>query len=237
MLEKPSFISHCRCPLLFIHVSLVPSTLFLLKTFMFAHLKGTVDAIELDHVVIDVGGVGYFVHASKQTLSKLEEGEATKIFVETLMRQESLTLYGFGSKEEQAWFNLLLSVQGVGPKVALGILGSMTLDELAAAIVHQDKAMISRGDGVGPKLAGRILLELKDKCKNIAVVKPSELGGRSSTLSLSVQDAISALQNLGYSQSEAMRAIQQIDHPSDMDSASLIRLCLQSLRTPIEVRR
>lgn len=203
---------------------------------MFAHLKGTVDALHLDHVVMDVGGVGYFVHASKQTLSRLNEGDAAKVFVETLMRQESLTLFGFVSKEEQAWFNLLLSVQGVGPKVALGILGSMTLDELATAIVHQDKAMISRGDGVGPKLAGRILLELKDKCKNMSMVQPLTSTQKSVTLPSAIQDALSALVNLGYSQGEATRAIASIDGAETMESVTLIRLCLQSLRAPLENR-
>lgn len=206
---------------------------------MFAHLRGQVDSLGSDHAVIDVQGVGYFVYASKNTLSQLNVHKNVKLLIETLMRQESLTLFGFFSEAEKTWFNLLLSVQGVGPKVALGILGSMTLDELASALVHQDKAMISRGDGVGPKLAGRILLELKDKCKNMVTF----LGeGESASMpftgdvkkaSNAAEDALSALQNLGYSLAEAKNSLSHIEGAETMDSATLIRLCLQHMRTRV----
>lgn len=203
---------------------------------MFAHLKGKIEAIEADHTVIDVGGVGYHVHASRLTLSNLAEGDSVKLFIETLMRQESLTLFGFLSKDEQRWFNLLLSVQGVGPKVALGILGSMNLSELAQAIASQDKTMISRADGVGPKLAGRILLELKDKFKGLAEVTSISFSPNIPAQSGAIQDAHSALVNLGYSPTEASRAIGQIKEAKDLDSATLIRCALQTLQPTVAVR-
>ena len=204
---------------------------------MFAHLKGIIDTIAKDHSIIDVGGVGYCVYASRQTLSNINEGDSTKLFIETLMRQESLTLFGFLTKEEQAWFNLLLSVQGVGPKVALGILGSMTLNEITQAIACQDKSMIGRADGVGPKLAGRILLELKDKFKGLeSTSSPFSFTPLQNTESSSFHDAYSALLNLGYTMGEASKALGGIDGAKEMDSATLIRLALQSLQRATTVR-
>ncbi|MBX9977689.1 MAG: Holliday junction branch migration protein RuvA, partial [Alphaproteobacteria bacterium] len=167
---------------------------------MFAHLKGTIEKNESDHLVIDVNGVGYFVFASRLTLSNIAIGDSVKLHIETLMRQEALQLFGFLSEEEISWFRLLLTVQGVGPKVALGIIGSLGLRDLSQAILHQDKAMVSRADGVGPKLAGRILLELKDKLKSMDFSEQNEgiMGVTSMTPAhtvghFAVDDAISAL--------------------------------------------
>lgn len=198
---------------------------------MFAHLKGMITTTDADTLVIDVGGVGYLVSASRLTLSHVQEGAACTLLIETMMRQESLQLFGFLSKEERDWFRLLLTVQGVGPKVALGILGSMSLGELMQAIAMQDKTMVTRADGVGPKLAGRLLLELKDKFKNL----PS-MGGERSPLSLTpvptgpYHDALSALENLGYSRFEAQKALQNVPDAQSLTSAELIRQALQKMQ-------
>ncbi len=198
---------------------------------MFAHLKGTISNVHADTLVIDVGGVGYLVSASRLTLSQLQEGEACTLLIETMMRQESLHLFGFLSREEQDWFRLLLTVQGVGPKVALGILGSMSLSELMQAIAMQDKTMVSRADGVGPKLAGRLLLELKDKFKNLPNV-----GGQHSNVSApsvsssAYNDALSALENLGYSRFEAQKALQNVPDAQSLSSSDLIRQGLQQMQ-------
>jgi len=198
---------------------------------MFAHLKGTVCDLSNDTLVVDVGGVGYLVSASRLTLTQLNEGDSHTLLIETMMRQESLHLFGFLTRSERDWFRLLLTVQGVGPKVALGILGSMSLDELAQAIASQDKTMIGRADGVGPKLAGRILLELKDKFKGLTPTEGTSfpMAAESST-STAYGDALSALQNLGYSRFEAQKALDQISNASTLTSSDLIRQALQHMQ-------
>ncbi len=198
---------------------------------MFAHLKGTIEKIELDHFVIDVNGVGYLVAASILTLANLKSGETVKIHIETLMRQEALQLFGFLAHEEHSWFRLLLNVQGVGPKVALGIIGSLGLSNLAQAIIHQDKVMLSRADGVGPKLAGRLLLELKDRLKNLDWPQHAESERIAPTASTpAIDDALSALMNLGYSRFEAQKALENIENAMSKDSSALIRSALQQMQ-------
>lgn len=197
---------------------------------MFAHLKGIIEDLATDHVVIDVNGVGYYVMASRLTLSNLQQGEATKLHIETLMRQESLQLFGFLTKDELAWFRLLLNVQGVGPKVALNIMGSLGLTDLHNAIAAQDKASLSRAEGVGPKLAARLLLELKEK---IGTHTPgTSIPGHThfETESTAMSDAILALCQLGYTRMEALRALSSVPTDTAEDSATLIRAALQQMR-------
>ena len=125
---------------------------------MIARLRGRLDSQGADHLVIDVGGVGYLVHCSTRTLAALPgTGEALELHVETQVRAESITLYGFAEPGERSWFRVLQQVQGVGARVALGVLSVLTPEELARAVVSQDKAALTRASGVGPRLAGRIL--------------------------------------------------------------------------------
>jgi len=178
---------------------------------MIGKLKGTVDGIGEDHAIIDVHGVGYVVQGSSRTLQTLTNGEAVILFIETQVREDAIRLFGFTSEQEREWFRLLQSVQGVGAKVALAILSIMTGGEIATAIGTGDKAMVARAPGVGPKLAQRIVSELKDKSPALTGI---DLGLSSLATSISdraapkpVADAVSALANLGYPQAHAMTAI------------------------------
>lgn len=175
---------------------------------MIAKLTGLVDSVARDHAIIDVGGVGYFVRCSTRTLGALPPaGSAASLSVETLVREDAIDLYGFASARERDWFRLLTTVQGVGAKVALSILSTLSADELSQAILAQDKAMVSRADGVGPKLANRIVSELKDKVGGFAptAAAVSVPGLPADALA----DAVSALVNLGYRRIEAVGAIEK----------------------------
>ncbi|MCC2102084.1 MAG: Holliday junction branch migration protein RuvA, partial [Hyphomicrobiales bacterium] len=157
-------------------------------------------------------GVGYVVQCSSRTLQKLPgAGEAASLAIETQVREDAIRLFGFTSDAERDWFRLLQSVQGVGAKVALAILGIMSPAELATAIGTQDKAAVSRAPGVGPKLAARIVAEMKDKAPALAAVDPvvAKLAGEDDAKAAPkpVQDAISALVNLGYGRPQAAAAV------------------------------
>lgn len=178
---------------------------------MFAKLRGAVDTIGEDTVILDVGGVGYLVHASTRTLSQLPPvGQTMSLFIETQVREDAITLFGFAKQEDQRWFKLLTSVQGVGARLALSILSALTPAELSAAVAHQDKAAVARANGVGPKLAQRIVIELKDKVGTILpdfeVTPVAGSAGAPSAGSL-LADAVSALVNLGYRPAEASAAV------------------------------
>lgn len=183
---------------------------------MIARLKGIVDAIGADSAVIDVNGVGYLIFASGRTLSRLAVGEAAAVEVETHVREDHIHLYGFADAAERDWFKLLTTVQGVGAKVALAILGILSNDELLRAIAAADKTMVSRAPGVGPKLATRILSELKDKVGDLALGVGARQADGGAGVPLvnaeaptAVADAASALVNLGYGPSEALGAVSR----------------------------
>lgn len=179
---------------------------------MIGKLRGVIDTYGDDTVVIDVHGVGYLVHCSVRTLQSLPpSGEAATIAIETWVREDQIRLYGFASDLEREWFRILTGVQGVGARVALAILGTLKVSDLANAIALGDKAAISRTPGVGPKLAQRLVLELKDKAPAFASVDPAvvklqdDLSERRS--STPVSEAVSALINLGYGEIQASAAI------------------------------
>jgi Holliday junction DNA helicase RuvA len=179
---------------------------------MIGKLKGLIDSYGEDFVILDVNGVGYVVNCSARTLQKLPRpGEASALAIETQVREDSIRLFGFESENERDWFRLLQSVQGVGAKVALAILSILPPGELAAAIATQDKAMVARAPGVGPKLAARIVAELKDKAPAFGAVDPlvARLSGdtEAENAPSAVRDAISALVNLGYGRPQAAAAI------------------------------
>jgi len=179
---------------------------------MIGKLKGVIDSYGEDHVILDVHGVGYVVNCSARTLQNLPPaGQAATLAIETQVREDSIRLFGFTSDAERDWFRLLQTVQGVGAKVALAILGILGPGDLASAIALQDKAMVSRAPGVGPKLAARIVAELKDKAPAFGAVDPAvvKLSGEEEAKSAprSVQDAISALVNLGYGRPQAAAAV------------------------------
>jgi len=202
---------------------------------MIGKLKGTVEEIGDDYVLVDVHGVCYVAFCSSRTLSRLGGvGEACVLFIETYVREDQLKLFGFLTVLEREWFNLLQSVQGVGAKVALAVLSTLSTSELANAIALQDKAVISRAPGVGPKVAMRMVLELKNKAPAFAGEAPNmglkqEIG--EGVAAAPVADAVSALTNLGYSRDQAANAVAAAlkNGGEGGDSAKLIRLGLKEL--------
>ncbi len=175
---------------------------------MIARLTGTLASFGADHAVIDVGGVGYLVSASTRTLSALGAvGEEVVLHTEMLVSEDSIRLVGFSTAEERDWFRLLTTVQGVGNKVALGILSAMPGDELHRAIASGDHRMIARAQGVGPKLAQRIVNELKDKAGGIVLGTGGAAAGSLPRAGGLGADAVSALLNLGFRPAEASSAV------------------------------
>jgi holliday junction DNA helicase RuvA len=202
---------------------------------MIGKLKGTIDEIGTDHVLVDVHGVCYEAFCSSRTLSRLNVGEAAILFIETYVREDQLKLFGFVSALEREWFGLLQSVQGVGSKVALAVLSTLTPGELANAIALQDKTAVSRAPGVGPKVAVRIVTELKNKAPAFAGEASANIGLKQEigegVASAPVSDAVSALTNLGYSRDQAANAVAAALKIAgeEADSAKLIRLGLKEL--------
>lgn len=203
---------------------------------MIGKLKGVIDAYGQDFVVVDVHGVGYLVHCSARTLQALPgQGEAVTLSIETHVREDQIRLFGFLSDVEREWFRLLQTVQGVGAKVALAVLSTLKPADLASAVALRDKAAIARAPGVGPKVAERIVTELKDKAPAFASVDPAviRLSGAidERRASQPVADAVSALVNLGYGQPQAAAAIAAAARNAgeEADAARLIRLGLKEL--------
>jgi Holliday junction DNA helicase RuvA len=196
---------------------------------MIAMLLGRVEAVEADRCIVDVNGVGYLVQASTRTLSALAAAAgAQRVLIETQVREDAITLYGFSDPAEREWFRLLLTVQGVGAKVALNILSALSPADIINAIAAGDKASLTRAPGVGAKLAIRLLSELRDK----AGAMPT---GTSITIALPAAgpeaDAISALANLGYRRAEAYPIVMRVLERLGEDAAvgQVIRESLQEL--------
>ncbi|HWG81106.1 MAG TPA: Holliday junction branch migration protein RuvA [Stellaceae bacterium] len=198
---------------------------------MIAMLSGIVEQRGSDSLVLDVNGVGYLVFASARTLGRAPaRGEPLRLLIETHVREDHIHLYGFADEAERSWFRLLTTVQGVGARLGLAILSVLTPDALATAILAQDKAALSRADGVGPKLATRIASELKDKVGGIAL-GPAVAASGGAPEGAAAADAVSALVNLGYSRSDAFGAVTQaakrLGDAAKIDA--LIRAGLQEL--------
>ena len=212
---------------------------------MIAKLHGFVDGLGEDYCIVDVHGVGYLVQASAKTLSKLVLGVEVSLLIETVVREDSISLFGFYDAWEKEWFNTLTKVQGVGAKVCLAILSVLSPMQLSQAVSAQDKNSFTRASGVGPKLAARIVTELKDKIVTIPVtemakdltmnVTPEEDAASVADVVEAQQgdpdkmeDAISALVNLGYQRLEAYKAVNQaMVKAPDADMGTLIRLSLR----------
>lgn len=195
---------------------------------MIARLKGLLDSTAADSAVIDVGGVGYLVFASAKTLGNLGPvGAAAVLHVETQVREDAIQLFGFATADERDWFRLLLSVQGVGGRVALAILSVLAPVDLHHAVAARDTASIARASGVGPKLAARIVNELKDKTGSIAL--SSEVAAPLVRAGGSVADALSALANLGFRPVDASRAVADAvaEIGDDVAVGDLVRVALR----------
>ena len=204
---------------------------------MIAKLKGIVDSSGEDWVIMDVSGVGYLVSGSSRMLSALPRaGEAAMLHIETIVREDAISLFGFADIQERDLFRLLTSVQGVGAKVALAILSSQSPTELQNAIAAQDKTAVSRAKGVGPKVATRIVTELKDKVTGLVfqpkgVQMPEGPQPAAPADSSVVADAVSALSNLGYKPVDAHGAVARVlsDLGDDADVASIVPAALKEL--------
>lgn len=199
---------------------------------MIAKLKGVVDTIDADSAIVDVGGVGYLVSASARTLRELAAGDEVTVLVETIVREDAIALYGFLETAERDWFRILTTVQGVGARVALSILSTLSPDEIARAIAAQDRATLSRPAGVGPKLAARLATELKDKAAAFGVA-PLGKGVEAPAMPAGSinEDAVSALVNLGYKRVEAFGAVARVTQRLGADARldAVIRAGLQEL--------
>ncbi len=209
---------------------------------MIGKLKGIVDAIGESHCIIDVNGVGYEVQASARALRNMEMGQPVTLVIDTHVREDAIRLFGFVSEIERSWFRTLQNVQGVGSKVALSVLGTLSSQDLANAIALGDWASVEQTPGVGKKLAQRIVAELKDKAPALAVaglhvpiaVNGAGKGAKPATESadmMATAEAISALTNLGYNPAQASQAIAiaSRDLGAEADTAKLIRRGLKEL--------
>ena len=178
---------------------------------MIAKLAGTLDSVGPDGAVVDVGGVGYLAFCSTRTLGRLPRpGGPTRLLVETHVREDHIHLYGFIDEGERDWFRLLTTVQGVGARLALAILSAVTPENLLLAIVAQDRAMLARADGVGPRLAARIVNELRDKAGGMALAPAAagpSLSAPPPAANGAIADAVSALENLKIGRAEAYGAV------------------------------
>ena len=196
---------------------------------MIAKLTGTIDEIGTDNIVLDVQGVGYLVFASSRTIGAIGGvGDRATIYTEMQVSENDMRLMGFASGSERDWFRLLISVQGVGGKVALAILSALEPGEISRAVATGDKAMVSRANGVGPKLALRIVNELKDKVGGIAT-DPIAGGGAVAAPSSNSADAVSALLNLGFKPADASAAVAAADAEAGEGATldALVRLALK----------
>ena len=203
---------------------------------MIGKLKGVIDSYGEDHVILDVNGVGYLVHCSARTLQELPPaGQVATLSIETYVREDQIRLFGFMTDVEREWFRLLQTVQGVGAKVALAVLGTLKPVDLASAIAMRDNAMVARTPGVGPKVAERIVTELKDKAPAYAEVDPAlvRLSGalEDRRAPQPISDAVSALVNLGYGQPQAAAAVAAAARSAGegAEVKTLIRLGLKEL--------
>jgi Holliday junction DNA helicase RuvA len=203
---------------------------------MIGKLKGVIDSYGEDDVILDVNGVGYLVHCSARTLQELPPaGQVATLSIETYVREDQIRLFGFMTDVEREWFRLLQTVQGVGAKVALAVLGTLKPADLASAIAMRDKAMVARTPGVGTKVAERIVTELKDKAPAYAEVDPAlvRLSGalEDKRAPQPISDAVSALVNLGYGQPQAAAAVAAAARSAGegAEVKTLIRLGLKEL--------
>ncbi|MCB1652311.1 MAG: Holliday junction branch migration protein RuvA [Alphaproteobacteria bacterium] len=203
---------------------------------MIGKLSGIIDSFDANYLILDVSGVGYLVHASNRTLSSIgQKGDQASLLIDTHVREDAITLYGFADAAEQSWFRLLTSVQGVGAKAALAILAVCPAERLSVVIAAQDKAALTQADGVGPKLATRILSELKEKAAKIdlgpqttGTKMPSASANQSADPGME-QDAVSALINLGYGRADAYSAVMQAKQRANDNLQDLIREALKEL--------
>ncbi len=197
---------------------------------MIYKLKGIIDTITENFIILDVNGVGYGIYISQKTISQLQQNTPLTLYIETILREDSITLYGFSTPYEKEIFNLLTSVQGIGPKASISILSALTPTEISTAILSNDSKIFTTANGIGKKTAERIITELKDKITktNINI----ELTNLTKTIKPSsiAEDAISALSNMGYTRSQSFEIIMKIlNEIPDININDLIKLSLKEI--------
>ncbi len=197
---------------------------------MISKLKGIIDTITENQIIIDVGGVGYGVFAPSKTISQLTLNSPATLWIETIVREDSITLYGFSSQIEHDFFNLLTTVQGIGPKAGIAILSALTPQQISTAILSGDAKSFTTANGIGKKTAERIITELKDKVGKTNInIELANISKEMKNDSIA-EDTISALQNLGYTRSQSFEVVMQLINSNPMISMNdLIKLALKEI--------
>lgn len=197
---------------------------------MIGKIKGIVDTVEEDSAIIDVNGVGYVLYCTTNTLANLEIRSAQSFYTHMVVKEDQLTLFGFTSKQEKHWFNLLQTVQGVGPRMALAIVGSVNIQDISDAILSEDHSIFKSVSGVGPKLAARIVNELKGKKGILEVSSFNNAPSQKAPANNNTNDALSALENLGFARKDAYALVSEIQAKNENISLEeIIRLALTEL--------
>lgn len=201
---------------------------------MYAYLNGIIADIEVDNCIIDVNGIGYNVQISGQTMTRLPGiGEKVKLFTYTNVKEDALQLYGFLSKADLEMFKKCITVSGIGPKGALGLLSAMDADDLRFAIISQDVKAISKAPGIGKRTAERLILELKDKLAIDDTMIQKEVdaypGGNIAIDDAQKKEAVEALMALGYGQSESLKAVNAVTGAENMDAGALLKAALKKI--------
>ncbi len=197
---------------------------------MISKLKGIIDTITENQIIIDVGGVGYGVFAPSKTISQLTLNSPATLWIETIVREDSITLYGFSSQSEHDFFNLLTTVQGIGPKAGIAILSALTPQQISTAILSGDAKSFTMANGIGKKTAERIITELKDKVSKTNInIELANISKEMKNDSIA-EDTISALQNLGYTRSQSFEVVMRLINSNPMISMNdLIKLALKEI--------
>lgn len=201
---------------------------------MYAYIKGELAEKNIDHIVVEAGGIGYLIYVPAQSIDYLpDEGDQIKVYTYLYIREDAMVLYGFLTKDDLEIFKMLITVSGIGPKGGLGILSTLSADDLRFAILSGDSKTISKAPGIGAKTAQRVIIDLKDKMSlEEAFEKKLEnnAGGVQKTLNSSTKnDAVLALSALGYSSAESLKAVSKVDITDDMDVEDVLKLALKNM--------
>ena len=201
---------------------------------MYAYIKGKLAEKNIDHIVVEAGGIGYLIYVPAQSIDYLpDEGDQIKVYTYLYIREDAMVLYGFLTKDDLEIFKMLITVSGIGPKGGLGILSTLSADDLRFAILSGDSKTISKAPGIGAKTAQRVIIDLKDKMSLEEAFEKkldNNADGVQKTLNSSIKnDAVMALSALGYSSAESLKAVSKVDIIDDMDVEDVLKLALKNM--------
>lgn len=201
---------------------------------MYAYIKGELAEKNIDHIVVEAGGIGYLIYVPAQSIDYLpDEGDQIKVYTYLYIREDAMVLYGFLTKDDLEIFKMLITVSGIGPKGGLGILSTLSADDLRFAILSGDSKTISKAPGIGAKTAQRVIIDLKDKMSLEEAFEKkldNNADGVQKTLNSSIKnDAVMALSALGYSSAESLKAVSKVDITDDMDVEDVLKLALKNI--------